>query len=246
LPTLDLALLAAIAIILAAAIVRGFSGFGLSIMSIPALTMIYPARAVIPVIFLMEVAASLHMLPGIWRDIHWKSLAPLIVGCIIATPIGTWLLTSLNEATARVGLSIFVLACVALMWRGVALSNQPGRLAATLAGAASGLANGATGVGGPPVILFYFSATGAAATSRASIIAFFLFTDSYGLATQSYFGLLSADVVWRFVVMLPVLLIGIWIGSRLFTRVNPDQFRRLVLVLIAVLSAINGITAVLP
>jgi VCBS repeat-containing protein len=48
-------------------------------------------------------------------------------------------------------------------------------------GAVSGALNGAVGISGPPAIVFYFATT-AAATSRATLIAYFLFTDVWALA----------------------------------------------------------------
>jgi uncharacterized membrane protein YfcA len=71
-----------------AAIVRGYSGFGFSLLVITALSLALTPAQIVPSIFLLEIAASLHLLPAIWRDIHWRSLLPLIVGCLIATPFG--------------------------------------------------------------------------------------------------------------------------------------------------------------
>ena len=81
---------AALVIIFLAAIVRGYSGFGFSLIAITGLALIYPVSSIVPAIFLMEIAATIHMLPSIWKDIHWRSLLPLIIGCLIATPLALW------------------------------------------------------------------------------------------------------------------------------------------------------------
>ncbi|MGD9915877.1 MAG: sulfite exporter TauE/SafE family protein, partial [Rhizobiaceae bacterium] len=44
-----------------AAIVRGFSGFGYSLLSITAISLILPVQDIVPSIFLLEVAASLNL-----------------------------------------------------------------------------------------------------------------------------------------------------------------------------------------
>ena len=46
-----------------AAIVRGYSGFGFSLLAITSLSLIFSPAQVIPAIFMLEIAASLHMLP---------------------------------------------------------------------------------------------------------------------------------------------------------------------------------------
>ncbi len=224
--------------ILGAAIVRGFSGFGFSLLAVTALSLVYTPVEIVPSIFMLELVASIHMLPSIWKHIHWRSLAPLTLGCFVTTPIGVWALASLPAAPMQIALSIFVLIATALLWWGFALKYVPGQLGSTLAGAASGLANGAFGMGGPPVILFYFASSAGAVVGRASLTAFFLATDVIGLANLSVHGLITSDSVWRAIAYLPVLIVGVWIGARSFKGTNPESFRKAVLVLLAALAVL--------
>ena len=226
-------------IIFLAAIVRGYSGFGFSLLSITALSLLYPPAQVVPSIFMLEVAASLHLLPSIWRDIHWKSLAPLTLGCLIATPLGVWLLANISPEPMQIALSIFVLFATYLLWRGFALKSMPGQIASTAVGAASGLANGAFGIGGPPVILFYFSSPAGNIAGRASIIVFFLATDLIGLANQTVHGLITRETIINAVAYLPALIAGVWLGARSFKGADPETFRKYVLLILAGLAALT-------
>ena len=225
-------------IIFLAAIVRGFSGVGFSLHTITALSLFYPPAEIIPSIFMLELAASLNLLPALWKDIHWKSLGPLTLGCLIATPIGVWALANFPAAPMQIALSIFVLVATFLMWWGYALKTMPGTFASTLAGAASGLSNGAFGIGGPPVILFYFASPAGNVAGRASLVAFFLATDVIGLANQSVHGLITWATIVQAAVYLPALLAGVWIGARSFKGTDPDTFRKYVLGILALLAVI--------
>ena len=238
-------LIFAITVIFLAAIVRGFSGFGFSMLAITALSLIYTPIEILPSIFMLELAASINLLPSIWKDIHWRSLGPLTLGCLVATPIGVWFLAHIAAAPMQLGLSIFVLAATGLLWLGYETKTMPGPVASTLAGAASGLTNGAFGIGGPPVILFYFSSPAGAAAGRASLTAFFLATDVIGLANQSYQGLITWDAATRAALWLPPLIAGIWVGARSFKSVNQALFRKVVLVLLAVMAVAIGVKALL-
>jgi uncharacterized membrane protein YfcA len=232
-----------IACVFGAAIVRGYSGFGFSLLAITALSLALPLAEVVPSIFMLEIAASLHMLPGIWRDIHWRSIVPLLLGCIVATPIGVQLLAQVPAAPMRIALSIFVIVAVGFLWRGFALKTMPGPVATVATGAASGLFNGAFGIGGPPVILFFFSSPAGVNVGRASVIAFFLGSDLTGLGFQAQANLTSAATLWRFLIFLPPLLIGVWLGARIFKHADAEKFRRWVLrilVLLAVLTVVRG------
>jgi uncharacterized protein len=234
----------ACACIFVAAIVRGYSGFGFSLLAVSALSLVYTPSEIIPSIFMLELAASLHLLPSIWKDIHWKSLAPLTLGCLIATPFGVWLLANIPPAPMQIAMAVFVLLATALLWWGFALKSIPGKIGSTLAGVASGLSNGAFGIGGPPVVLFYFASPAGAAAGRASLIAYFLATDVIGLANQSVHGLVTWDAAWRALTCLPALLAGVWIGARSFKGANPETFRKAVLLLLAVLAVVIGAKAV--
>lgn len=226
-----------------AAIVRGYSGFGFSLLSITALSLVYAPAEIVPSVFMLEVAASLHLLPSIWKDIHWRSLLPLIVGCLVATPFGVWLLATVPAEPMQIAISIFVLIAVFLMWMGFALKTMPGTLASGAVGAASGFANGAFGIGGPPVVLFYFASPAGVAAGRASLIAFFLATDVIGLANQSVHGLITWDAFYRGVVFLLPLMAGVWLGARSFASANPETFRKAVLMIMAVLAVVGAMKA---
>jgi uncharacterized membrane protein YfcA len=227
------------AAIFLAAIVRGFSGFGFSLLSITAISLILPVAQIVPSIFLLEIAASINLIPGIWRDIHWRSLTWLMVGYVIGLPFGGYALIHAPEAPAQIVLGIFVIGTAILMLRGFHLERTPGTAASTATGAASGVLNGAFGIGGPPVVLFYFSTPGAAAIGRASIIFFFLFTDLLGVGYFAIQGIVTTQSFIQSLVWLPALLAGVWIGAHGFRKLNQEAFRRWVLVILIALALLG-------
>jgi uncharacterized membrane protein YfcA len=87
-----LPLIYAVLVVLGSAIVRGYSGFGFSLLTISALSLVFPPVEVIASIFLLEIAASLHLLPGIWKDVQWRSVGVLLAGTLIGTPVGVYVL----------------------------------------------------------------------------------------------------------------------------------------------------------
>lgn len=238
----DLILLAyGMACVFGAAIVRGYSGFGFSLLAITALSLAMEPRDVVPAIFMMEIAASLHLLPGIWREIHWRSIALLLVGCIIATPLGVLILASAPAAPLKIALAVAVAVAAVMLWRGFRLERAPGPAATIATGAASGFLNGALGIAGPPVILFYFSSPAAVNVGRASMITYFLGTDVTGLAFMAPHELINWSTLIRFVTFLPALLVGVWLGARSFRSADPVKFRRWVLIILFFMSALTGI-----
>jgi uncharacterized protein len=219
-----------------AAVVRGYSGFGFSMIATVSLTLVMPPAEVVPVILLLEVIASGWLLPRVWKQVDWTSLIPLSAGVVIGTPIGLLALVSIPAAPMRAGIAFVVLGFVALMWRGWRQSRMPQTGSIISIGALSGLLNGSTTMGGPPVILFYLSGPAGAAVSRASMIVFFLGTDFIALAMAFFAGLITPQTGLLGICAIPPLLAGIFCGSRLFRRSIRERFQSRALTLLVVLA----------
>lgn len=231
---------------LLAFVVRGVSGFGSSMVAIGALSLLLPPAQVVPAVLALELLSTAHLLPGVWRQVDWRSLRWVIAGCLLATPLGLRLLAELPTRPMRLVVSATLLAVALLMLSGLAQrlapARTPGAWGALAAGAGSGLLNGAAGIGGPPVIVFYFATTGAA-VSRASLIAYFLVIDLWALAWAGGSGLLNHQGWPLILVALPFSLLGIWLGKHVYLRLDEARLRRLIWGLLAVLGAAGTASA---
>ena len=147
---------------------------------VTSLSLVLPPLQVVPMVLMFEVATSIYLLPQIWKQVEWKSITVLLIGTWIATPAGIYALASLPTHTdsycpgaggVRSGDSDSTRFC---------LEPNPGKPATVGVGLMAGLLNGSMGIVGPPVILFYFSSPIGVAVGRASIITYFIGTDSVG------------------------------------------------------------------
>jgi uncharacterized membrane protein YfcA len=109
---------------------------------------------------------------------------------------------------------------------------MPGRAVSTGVGSAFGLLNGGTALGGPPIVLFYLATPVGAAASRASIVAFFLATDAFAALSQVVTGTLTLDALYVAALLLPLVLLGTWLGARRFSYTEPANFKRFALLVL--------------
>ena len=128
---------------------------------------------------------------------------------------------------------------------GFQLKREPGRPAAFGVGLLAGVLYGSMGVVGPPAILFYFSSPIGVAAGRASIIAYFIGTDSVGTAMFASQGLIGREILVRTLAFMLVLVIGVRLGSRGFLKTDEATFRRNSLYVLMALSAALGLRALL-
>ena len=225
-PLTPLELSCAALAVFCAALVRGATGFGFSMICIVLLTLLLPPAQIAPVIVLWEIAASAGHLPFVYKEADWKALRHLALGVALGTPLGAYCLASVPAAPMTAAINAVVLVLTGMLFFGFQPRQRPGRWGACGVGALTGLINGASANGGPPVILFFLAGPSSAAVSRASLSAFFLFT----------------DVLAALIVMQPCVGLGIWLGSRWFRRVDEARFRRVVLALLLLIS----LAALLP
>lgn len=223
-------------IVFVGAVIKGYSGFGASMLWVTGLSLLLPPLEAVPMALIFEIISSIHLLPAIWRRIDWRSVWLLFIGTLVATPAGVYALASLPVDPARVVVAVVVLLATALLWRGFTLQNVPGSVATIAIGLFAGLMNGSVGFVGPAVVLFYFSSPIGVAISRASIITFFLGTGAAGAGTFAVQGFVTGDLLLRIVACLPILFLGVWIGHRRFENAEPESFRKFGLLLLMFLA----------
>lgn len=228
-------------IILIAASVRGYSGFGFALIGVAGLSIISAPNVAIPTVLVLEIIVGLLLLPPVWREISWRPVLLLLAGAVVLTPIGALFLIRVPPDIARIGIAIVIAAAALLLLFAAKSRATPGTGSTVATGAVAGLLNGAFGISGPPIVLFFMSGSRAAGVSRASMMTCFLILDTIAVASFAIGGLVDRSVLTTVLVCLPVLAIGSWLGHRAFHGSNTDRFRTRVLWLLLVLAAVAGL-----
>lgn len=227
-----------------AAFVRGYSGFGFAALVVSSASLVTDPLNFVAVVILADVFLTLRQAREIRADIDWRRVGLLFAGCVVGVPIGVWGVAAIGTDAARALISGFILVMCAVLWRGWQLGSTAGAASHSGVGVISGLANGAA-VGGLPVAAFFAAQTIPAATFRATVIAYFTVMDLWTLPNMAMAGLITRDTIIATSLAMPILLVGLAAGSRQFLRANPTEFRRFAIALLAVLSALGLIKAML-
>ena len=226
-------------VVFLAGFVRGYSGFGFSALCVASLSLVLPPAQVVPVILMLEVAASLAMLPQVRRDVDWRALAWLSLGAIAGTPFGVLFLAELPADAARIAISLLVLTACGLLLLGYRFRRTPGPKGSLATGLVSGLVNGVGAVGGLPVVIFLLAGAAGAAATRALLVAYLLLTNVYATGLTLNQGLMTWELLGRWVLALPALFLGTALGHRHFLKAQPESFQRFTLSLLIVLALLG-------
>ncbi len=237
---LDWKLAVAGAVIALAGVVRGFSGFGSALILTPALSALYGPVVGVPIVIVLEVALSFQLLPAAWPRCDQRQVGLMTLAAMPGIPLGAWILGRSDPEVLRWAISggiLLFLSALLLGLRRKGLATWPGL---ALAGALSGVTNGASGIGGPPVVLYYLAGQSIAATIRANVIVFFFAIDLVTLPWLWAQGLLQLGTFMAAAVTLPAAMIGVWFGSRLFRRASERIFRLVAFSIIAAVAVVSA------
>lgn len=220
-------------IIIGAGVVRGYTGFGFTMICAITLAFIYPPSMITPLVLCLDLTASTWLFLKARKLVDWRGLKILILSSMMAVPIGSLVLTSIPVNYLR----IFIALTILLLCTGLLLKKQAhttNRCGATFGiGMLSGFLTGVAAIGGPPVILFYLSSNRSVSISRASMIAYFLVIECVALVSCFWYGLLDGQTLVFSAKMLVPLGIGLWIGNYFFeNHSNEKKFKRQALILL--------------
>lgn len=221
-----------------AAFVRGYSGFGFAALVVSAASLVSDPFLFVPVVLVLDLVLIAQQAPDIRHEVDWRRVAALSVGACLGVPLGVWALLVVGADAARVALSLYILAMCGLLLAGARFARPAGMAAHGGLGVISGLANSAA-VGGLPVVVFFAAQPIAAAAFRATLIAYFSFLDLLTIPALWAAGLFGKDTLIGALAALPMVVAGIWAGTRAFRRGNPQGFRRLAIGLLAFLAILG-------
>ncbi|WP_210471399.1 sulfite exporter TauE/SafE family protein [Sporosarcina sp. 6E9] len=212
-----------IVIILFASILQTSTGFGFSIMATPFLLLIFEPKEAIQINFVLSLVISAALIRKIRADVDMGILKRFMIGSLPGLPIGILIFLFAETRNLKVGIGVVILALTFLLMLNFHLKTTKRR--DFFVGGLSGLLTTGIGMPGPPLLL-YFSGTGTPkAQLRATTLAFYLFIYSISLVVQVLFAG-SNKTVWISSGMgLPLVVLGLYFGQRLFHRINQKYFR---------------------
>ncbi len=228
----------AMASVLAGA-VRGFSGFGLSAILISAGALFVAPAIIVPVTFLLEAVASLGMIRSVYRDVDWPIALQLIVGLLLATPLGLFLVRTLDPDTTRILLSIIVIAGSLLIISGYRTPFRFNGIVPALAAVFAGFASGLAGLAGLAMMMWILATGYDLARARATLVVVFAVAMIYSFGVAIAQELVDLQTLLTTAWLAPFILIGLFIGKRLFNAVSPERLRQYVLALLIALASLG-------
>jgi uncharacterized protein len=213
-----------VGIVAVASFVLGLTGFGISLVSLSLLPFFVPLATVVPLITLYGAAFALVMTIQLRRDVIFPQLVSLLIGTVLGTPVGVWVLEALPPSLLKRLIGLILMGIVVIEWYGAYPEKLSGRYWGLCAGSLAGLLGGAIGMPGPPVILYAAAQGWNPRNTKAMLQAFFLVNYSIIVVNHWWAGLLTCEVAWLACLYVVPSAIGITAGIHLFDRMHQARF----------------------
>lgn len=182
----------------------------------------------------------------IWKlrqNLSWRRVWPFIGGSLVGVPIGVLLLSIVDPAFVRYGVGV-VLICYSTynLFKPGVQPIHSGRVIDSGVGVLNGMLGGLTGLGGVIITIWVQLRDWPKDVQRTVFQPVIFSTMSITAITYAISGTYTLEVTKLFLLGLPALGAGLWIGMKLYGHLNEAAFRRVILLLLLA----SGLTLVVP
>lgn len=183
---------------------------------------------------------------SIWKLRHalnWRTVAPFIAGGAIGVPLGAVLLTHINPDYLRTGVGVLLVAYSSFFLLRPTVHTIRTDLRADFGvGILNGILGGMTGLAGP-IITIWCQLRGwrkdeQRAIFQPVILAAFVLT-AISLTVN---GTVTVELIKIYLIGLPVLAAGVWLGLKLYGHLDEAAFRKVILWMLL----LSGLLLIVP
>ena len=227
----------AAAILLTAYFIRGITGFGSGLISVPLLALFLPLQFVVPLILLLDFTASIVIGGFNFKRVKWGEVGVLIPFGVVGVVLGTSLLVNLPPEPMLIALAGFVFIFALRNVFNIHGDKPASRGWAVPAALTGGTVGALFGTGGPPYVIYLSHRIRDKSDLRATFSALFFTEGMTRIASFLVAGLLLTAKVWvAYFSALPLMLGALYLGGRVHVGLSQAQMTRLVGVLLLVSS----------
>ncbi len=220
-----------VAVILLSFGLRGSTGFG-GALGMPLLALVIPLKVLVPVWTLLGATSSIAILGHDRRYVARRDFVAFIPWCVIGVGVGLYFFTLLDSSALARGLGALILAYACyVLWSTLrpGTTRRAPRGLGPLAGALSGVVGTLFGTMGTVFFAMYLDTRALAKQAFRATMSAMLLTLSLMRGIGYYAtGEFTRDALILFAAIVPVMLLGIYIGDRIHVRLSDVTFRRVV------------------
>lgn len=221
-------------------LVVGTAGFGSAAVAGAIMLFWFVPVSAVPILIAASLTTQLISLGQLWHILRWRSCVPLVIGGLIGIPLGVVLLQSVDADAFRIAFGIFLVCWSSyVLIRPQLKLNSQNSATDVLVGMTGGITGGAIAFPGAVPAIWCTLTRNNKEEQRGTIQAFILIMQLCTLGYLAAKGLISRSFIPDYFKMLPVIMLGTFVGVYLYTKIDESSFRRLILLLLLIAGAVH-------
>jgi uncharacterized membrane protein YfcA len=222
----------AAAVVAGAYVIFGITAFGAALFTVPVLSHFLPLDFVLPMCALIDMSAALVLGVRFSREADWSELKWMVPLSLAGAVTGVTLLVALPRQATIAGIGTFLVAYGVYALRQTETVRLVSRAWAPVAGFVGGAFGTLFGVGAPPYAIYLTHRLRDKLAFRATLSNMVIFSVSMRAVVFTASGLMLADRLAGFAVLLPFALAGLWFGNRIHGRISRAGLLRVISILL--------------
>ncbi len=219
-------------IVFISAFVQAITSFGSALVSMSLLPFLFSMNFVTPLVALNGTCITALNFFRLHQHFDPKKIKPLILGAIPGIPTGIYLLVNLPESIIKTILAIVILGYAVYSLIHTHSRFRIKKRAGYAFGFFAGCLGGAFNTDGPPIVIYITSQHWSKDEMNISLTSYFLFSGFTLVTMHTIGGLLTIKVALYFISLLPAIFAGVYIGSKIYKRIDQEVFKKIVLLLL--------------
>ncbi|MAV88178.1 MAG: hypothetical protein CMM67_08020 [Rhodospirillaceae bacterium] len=208
---------------------RGFAGFGTTLMMVPIFSLIMPPVEAVFIGLSIDVIAMAPMVPNAARNADWRRILPIFIGSVAATPVGVYILYIMSDDAMRIMIAILLMGSAMLMLSGWTYRGKQNLPLSFGVGFVSGTTGTAAAIGGPPIAVYMLALGLTANKTRATLNTTSFIKEGISAISILYITSFEIRLLIIIIALLPFMLIFTWVGSSSFRKSDETSFKKFIL-----------------
>ena len=217
------------------AFTQSVTGFGSALVAMSILPSLLGLPVAAPVVaatgFVLEVLLTLRYHQSLRVNAIWR----MLLASLLTAPFGVILIRYVNESLALFLLGLLLVGYALYALIGLRLPNLAHPAWGWVTGLLSGLLGGAYNTPGPPIVIYGNCRGWESAQFKSNLSGFFVINSIFVVTSHFMSGHYSPDTTRLLLLCLPATLVGFVLGQSMDRWLDPEHFRKVVLVLLIVL-----------
>ena len=215
------------------AFVQGATGFGSGLLINAFWLHIMEPTHAIPLNVVTSLFISGVPIYKLRKKLDFSKLKQFAIFGVVGIPIGMYLLVISDPSTLKFSIGILLVIYALLMLKISSFSiNVNNKSINNLVGFISGVIGGLTALLGIIPVAWFSVQRLPKNTKRGTYEPFIFITSIAAIISFAFAGLYKIEMIFDLLKIIPALLVGSWLGIKIYNKINDNLFRKVVLGLI--------------